>query len=115
METYYDQINKDILAFRLEDAPYPSSTNQWEDLLRELDFDEIAASTAHAKPPKGVSTEHLSKVWCINIYSDQKTVNITTQRGERTDNIKLTRKFGTGDKMLRYNCISKFSLWILSL
>ena len=74
----------------------------------ELDFDDTAASAAHDKHRKGISAEHLSKVWHINLESYQKTLNAKTQRGVRTDNHKLARSFGTCDRMLRYKRISKF-------
>ena len=37
--------------------------------------------------------------------SYQKILNVITQRGVMTDNPKLTRNFGTGDRMLRYKRI----------
>ena len=39
--------------------------------------------------------------------SAQKTLNVTTQRGVRTDNTKITRNFGTGDRMLKYKRINE--------
>ena len=91
----------------MENAPYPSSTNEWEEFVGELDIDEITARAAHSKPQWGISTNHLIKVWCINMESDQKTLNMTTQRELRTDNPKLTRKFGTVYRILRYKRIRK--------
>ena len=40
----------------------------------------------------------------------QKTLEVTIHRGVRIDNTKLTRNFGTGDRILRYKHISKFFL-----
>ena len=98
----------DILEFGLEDTSYPSSTNEWEGFVGEIDFDDIKASTPHAKNRKGISTERLIKVWHIYLESDQKTLNMTTQIGLSTDNHKLTRNFGTFDRMLIYKRISNF-------
>ena len=66
------------------------------------------ASAAHAKLHKVISAEQLSKVWRIDLYSSQNTLNVTTQIEATTDNPKLTRNFVAGDRMLRYKRISKF-------
>ena len=36
------------------------------------------------------------------MVSAQKLLNITTHRGVRNDNTKITRNLGTGDRMLIY-------------
>ena len=105
----------DISEFGLENAPDPSSTNECEEFSEELEFDEIAASTDHAKPRKGIYAEHWSKVWRIDMESAQKTLNVTTHKLVRTENPKLTRNFNIGDRMLRYKHLRNFSLCILSL
>ena len=66
----------DILEFELENTPYPSSTNQWEGFLGELDFDDIVEIADHAKPWKVISTEHLSKLLCVDMDSAQNTLNL---------------------------------------
>ena len=76
--------------------------------MGELDFNKITVRADHDNPLKGISVEHLSKVWRINLGSSQKKLDVTTQRGVRTDNPKLTRNFVAGDRMLRYKRISEF-------
>ena len=94
-----------ISEFGLEEAPGPYSTNEWEEFSVEIDFDNITASAAHDKYWKSISAEHLSKVWRINMELSQKKLNVTDQRGVRTDNTKITKHFVTCDRMLIYNCI----------
>ena len=81
----------DIFAFGLENAAYSSSTDEWEEFVGELEFDEITASASHAKRWKLISTEHLSKVWHIDTESAQQKINVTTQRGVGTGDPKTTR------------------------
>ena len=80
VETDQDHTYVDISAFGLDNVPYPSYTNNWEEFVWEPDFDEISAIAAHDKPWKVISAKHLGKVWRINMESAQKTLNVTTQR-----------------------------------
>ena len=98
----------DSSVFGLENAPYTSSTSKWDKFVGELDFDNISASSDHAKPSKGIYTEHVRKVWLIDLESAQKTQNVTNQRVVSTNNPKLTRNFGTCDRTLRYKRIRYF-------
>ena len=59
--------------------------------------------------------EHLSKLWRIYLDSARKTPNLKNQIVVRNNNPKLTRKFGTGDRILIYKFIINCSLWILYL
>ena len=108
METYKNHTFVEITAFGIENAPYTSYTNEHKDFLGDINFYEIAASTAHAKPRKGIPVEHLSKIWRIDLELAQNTLIVKTQRGVRTDKLKLTRNFDTGDRMLRYKHIRNF-------
>ena len=67
VETDNNHTYTEISEFGLKNAPYPPSTNEWEEFIRELDFDKIAARSAHAKPQKVISAEKLSKVWQIDL------------------------------------------------
>ena len=98
-----------ISEFVLNNAPDPSSTYEWEELVGELDFDEIAASADHSKPQKLISTKHLRKVWCIDLDSSKKKLNVTIQRGVRTKNTRLIRNLDTCDRILRYKRLRDFS------
>ena len=78
----------EILAFAMENAQDPYSTNEWEEFIGDNEFDEIVASAAHAKSQKGISAEHFSKLWSTDLESSQKTLNVITQRGVRNENYK---------------------------
>ena len=86
----------------MDNVQDPSSNNEWEEFVVDLEFDEIMASVAHAKPWKGISVEHWSNAWRIDMETSQNKINVITQRLVSTDNPKLNRNFGTGDMMLRY-------------
>ena len=108
VETDQNHTYVEILSFGQENAPDPYSTNYWEGFLGENEFDEIAANADHAKSWKGISVEHLSNVWHIDLESAQNTMIIKINIGLMKDNNKLTSDFGTGDRMLRYKSISEF-------
>lgn len=74
----------------------------------EIDFDTFTASAAHARKPRGVNAEHLSKVWKIDVESARRTLEATSQHNTRTDNPKLSRNYGTNDRMLRYKRINQW-------
>ena len=93
----------------MENAPALYSTDGWENFFGKLDFVEIAGNAAYSKHQEEISAEHLIKVYRIDLKSSQNTLNATTKRGVSTENPKLTRNFGTGDRMLRYKCIKFFS------
>ena len=62
-------------------------------------------SEAHADTPKGVTAEHLSKVWRISDEAAQQTLEVTTKLNKQDVNASLSRRFGTNDWMLRYKRI----------
>ena len=74
----------------------------------EIDLDEVMASAAHARRPKGIDAKHLSKVWQISHDQAEKTLEATTQHNQRTDDPKLSRNYGTNDRMLRYKRIHDY-------
>ena len=57
-------------------------------------------SAASAKRIRGVSPEHLSRVWRIDHETAKKTLDVTMQHVIRQDDPKLSRNYGTGDHML---------------
>ena len=68
------------------------------DLLDEI-FTSSATSASHVK---GVTAEHLSKIWKIDKDTANRTIDVTTQRVRRSDDPSLARNFSTNDRMLRY-------------
>jgi hypothetical protein len=74
----------------------------------EIDLDEHLVSAAHAGRHGGIDAEHLSKVWKIDLDSAKRTLDVTSQRSKRTDDPKLSRNYGTNDRMLRYKRIHEY-------
>ena len=87
---------------RLLDEIYDRSTKG------ELDLDDFLVSAAHARRTQGMDAAHLSKVWKISLEQAERTLDITTQTSVRTNDPKLSRNYGTNDKMLRYKRINEY-------
>ena len=80
-----------------------------------LNLDGIIVSAIQKGRHKDVEPNHLAKIWRIDKAITKKTIDITTQRSVRTDNPKLSRNYGTNDRMLRYKHLKDTSIWIRSL
>jgi hypothetical protein len=91
----------------------PEDEDQWMDDLcenvakGEIDLDEIMVSASHAGKPKGVDPAHLSKTWKIDLKTAEKTLEVVSQTNQRTDNPKLSRNYGTNDRMLQHKRINE--------
>ena len=66
------------------------------------------ASATHAEKRKGVSPELLDKIWRIDNKTAKRTIRTTTQLNRQEANTKLSRNFGTNDRMLRYRRIKSY-------
>ena len=66
----------------------------------DVNLDDIMTSAAHARRSRGVDAKHLSKVWKIDMDSARRTLEVTSQNSTRTDDPKLSRNYGTNDRML---------------
>ena len=73
-----------------------------QSLLKMLDLDDLMVSAVHGGRHKGVTPSELAKLWRIDVNTASKTIDITSQRSVRTSNPKLSRNYGTNDRMLRY-------------
>ena len=85
----------------------------WEEMLEQetsgiIDFDEVMVSATHARMKKNVDATHLSKVWRIDLETAKRTLAVTSQSAQRTDNPSLSRNYRTNDRMLRYKRIREF-------
>ena len=78
----------------------------------EFDLDNIMVSAVQDGQCMGVEPAHLAKIWCINQDTANKTIAINTQRSVRLDNPKLSRIYGSNDRMFRYNILTSTSIWI---
>ena len=70
--------------------------------------DPRETSAASATRVRGVSPEHLSKVWRIDHGTAKRTLEVTTQLVSRKDDPKLSRNYGTGDCVLRYRRVERY-------
>jgi hypothetical protein len=73
----------------------------------EIDLDNTMIKAAHARRHKGSDAEHLLKVWRISTAAAERTLDITTENSKRTNDPKLSRNYGTNDRMLRYKRINE--------
>ena len=83
-------------------------TEEATDSLKDMNFDSFMAGSTTASSSRGVSAEHLSKIWRIDLETARKTIDVTTQRCKRSETSSLSRNYSTGDRMLRYRRISEF-------
>ena len=77
-------------------------------LTGEADLDsylhDFMASAAHASPRGGVTAEHLSKAWRVDLETAEKTLGITSQVSRRKDASPeiLPRTIGCYDRIQDY-------------
>ena len=76
--------------------------------IGDLDLDSFFASATHAEAPKGISSDHLSKVRKIDLESAKRTLDVTTQKCKRSYDPTLSINYSTNDRMLRYKRIGQF-------
>jgi hypothetical protein len=74
----------------------------------DIDLDEIMASATHARRPKGINAAHLSKICRTTHDEAEETLSNTSQHSRRTDDPKLSRNYGTNERMLRYKRIHEY-------
>ena len=70
--------------------------------------DEFFSHSTSASRPRGVTPEHLSKIWRISQEDTRRMINTTTQTSVRTQDPTLSRNYGTNDRMLQYKCIQDY-------
>ena len=67
-----------------------------------MDLDECFVSAVQVGKSHGLDAAHLSKVWRISHEDAQRTINVTSQHGQRPANSSLSQNYATNDQMLRY-------------
>ncbi len=87
---------------RLLDEIYDKSTKE------EINLDDFLVSAAHARRTQGMDAAQLAKVWRISLDQAERTLDITTQTSVRTSDPKLSRNYGTNDRMLRYKRVNEY-------
>src|SRR5687768_1519799 len=73
----------------------------------EPDLDAHMVSATFAEASKGVSPEHLSKIWRIDHDTAKQTIDTTTQLVKRSVLDHLSRNYSTNNKLLRYKRINQ--------
>ena len=101
-----DMLNEDELTAALGDA---SVIQEIVDRALEggndtagMEIDDLFVSSTSANPSRGVDAKHLAKIWRIDLEKAEKTIELTTQRLSRSEGNRLSRNYGTSDRMLRY-------------
>jgi hypothetical protein len=75
--------------------------------MGQLDLDEYMLSSTEFTATRGVSAEHLSKVWRIDMPTATRTLDVMSQRCVRAQGDHLNRNYSTNDRMLRYRRIDQ--------
>jgi len=65
---------------------------------------QVHATTS--KRPKGVTAEHLSKIWSIDREAAERTIGITSQYVKHQESDHFLRRYPTIDRCLRYKRIN---------
>ena len=65
-------------------------------------MEEFFSHATNASRPRGVTPEHLSKVWRISTEDARRMMETTTQTSVWTQDPTLSCNYGTNDRMLRY-------------
>ena len=86
-----------------------------DDMMFDLDsegdqeqVEEFFSHATNASRPRGVTHEHLSKVWHISTEDARRTIETTTQTSVQTQDPTLSCNNGTNDCMLRYRHIQDY-------
>eukprot|EP00957_Ditylum_brightwellii_P139308 10616598-Ditylum_brightwellii.AAC.1 len=87
-----------------------NDTNPLTDIVMDaqLDLDEIMVSAVHARLRKNITTEHLSKIWCISTEDVERTLKVTFQHEAKSKNPSLFRNFSSNDHSLWYTRIKEY-------
>ena len=82
-----------------DDDSFATIFNLDDDRAHER-VDEFFSHSTSASRPRGVTPEHLSKIWRILQDDARRMINTTTQTSVRTQDPRLSCNYGTNDRML---------------
>ena len=88
-----------------EEASDSEEDNSEDESDFELDpddedaLDAFMSSAAHAGKPKGISAEQLSKVWRIDLATAERTLEVTSQHRNFSENTTFSRNHPTNDEI----------------
>ena len=111
-EIFCGMINDQVTTSKFSAAVGITMANpqypDWETFYANEQKMRGFASATHAEKRKGVSPELLEKIWRIDNSTVKRTIRTTTQLNKQEANSKLSRNFGTNDRMLRYIRIKSY-------
>ena len=70
--------------------------------------EEFFSHVINTSRPRGVTPEHLSKIWLISPEDARRTIDTTTQTSVQTQDPTLSHKYGMNNRMLRYQRIQSY-------
>ena len=104
-----DNSDDPIAVDEDEEADEETLDNLFESVDKgEINLDDIMISSTTAGKQKGVDAVLLSKLWRIDLGTAARTLGVTSQRVNRTDDPTLSRNYETNDRMLRYKRLDEY-------
>jgi hypothetical protein len=79
----------------------------WDMNAIESELDDFMAGAIDSVE-RGVTPEHLSKVWRISFENAKRTIGTTTQLSVTPKDPILAKNYNTNDRMLRYKRIKEY-------
>ena len=95
-DLWYDEP----LTFQVDLNDLKSSLIDFEEQMGKSNVAAVGTSS------RGVSPEHLSKLWGIDVETARKTIDITSQHCKHDHPDHLRRQYSMNDRMLRYKRIN---------
>jgi hypothetical protein len=80
---------------------------EWDSHVIESEIEDFMAAAVDTFE-RGVTPEHLSKVWRISFEDAKKTIDVTSQLSVTPKDPILAKNYGTNDRMLRYKRIKEY-------
>ena len=74
----------------------------------QIDLDSVMAGSISGGKHNGVDAKHLSNIWCIDHDTAKRIFDVTSQLLVRTNDPRLSRNYGTNDRILRYKRIKDY-------
>ena len=66
------------------------------------------SNSTHSKWFQGVDPTHFSKIWRIDLGDYKRTLDVTTQTSDWYHYYKLSRNYGTNDRIIHYKRIIEY-------
>jgi hypothetical protein len=92
--------------FESEPVSFQVDLNELDSIIEDISNTNANIKAAMAGRPKGVTPQHLSKVWKIDVDTAKRTIDATTQLRQHDANASISRNYSTNDRMLRYKRIN---------